>query len=208
MMLIAFFNRAPSQLKILDLGMGWGQWARMAKAFGCEVYGVELCPRKAGYASSHGIRVISLDQIKDHLFDLINFDQFLEHVSDPAGSLSSARDSLKPGGVIKVSTPDGGDIKRRLEVLDWSAPRESRNSLNAVAPLEHINCFNSKSLQRMAMIAGLEPMRMPLSLQYRYRTDLRSIKFFLKSAIYPFYLNFFKKGTYLFFKIDPRERRN
>jgi len=42
MMLIAYFNVDPEKLYFLDAGMGWGSWCLMAKAFGVNIYGIEL----------------------------------------------------------------------------------------------------------------------------------------------------------------------
>ena len=57
--------------------------------------------------------------------------------------------------------------------MNWEAPKGSRNSLNPVAPLEHVNCFRATSLTRMASIAGLREIRMPLTLQYGYMARWR-----------------------------------
>jgi len=42
MQIIAYTGKQPSSLCFFDFGMGWGKWALMAKAFGCDVYGAEL----------------------------------------------------------------------------------------------------------------------------------------------------------------------
>ena len=55
--------------------------------------------------------------------------------------------------------------------MDWKAPKNSRNSLNPVAPLEHINCFRRKSLIKMAAIAGMEEVVIPMSIQYAYTSN-------------------------------------
>ena len=33
---IRHFGRKPGDLKVLDLGMGWGRWCMFANAFGCD----------------------------------------------------------------------------------------------------------------------------------------------------------------------------
>ena len=50
-----FLAKAPwrqRRLRFLDYGMGWGNWAAMAQAFGVDVFGVELSPVKAAFAES------------------------------------------------------------------------------------------------------------------------------------------------------------
>ncbi len=155
MMLIAFFETVPSKLKFFDFGMGWGNWCRMAKAFGCETYGTELSETRIRQASSYGIKVITWDEIPKYSFDFINADQVFEHIPSPLDTVEYLKESLSRRGIMKISVPNGTGMKGRLQMNDWTAPRGSRRSLNAVSPLEHINCFHSRSIKMMADIAGL-----------------------------------------------------
>ncbi len=200
MVLIAYLKLMPSQLKFLDFGMGWGGWATMAMAFGCESYGIELSRSRQEYAKSHGITVISWNEIPDYRFDVINTEEILEHIHEPLETLSYLKNSLKPEGIIKISVPDGHNIKRRLSILDWTAPKYSRNSLNLVSPLEHINCFNRSSLIRMTDLAGLEIVNVPLMIQYAYTTNWRLFKPALKNILYPLYRSVLKRGTHIFLR--------
>lgn len=200
MMIIAYFNRRPSQLKFFDFGMGWGKWCRMAKAFGCDAYGTELSESRIEYAKSQAVKVIALDEIPEYSFDFINMEQILEHIPEPLETLCYLKKSLKPEGLLKISVPNGGDIKRGLKILDWTAPKGSKNSLNPVSALEHINCFNHSSIIKMTDLAGLELMKIPLSIQYVYSTNWKPIKRMVKNILGPLYRNLFKKSTYLFFR--------
>lgn len=155
---IRYFNRPPSQLTFLDFGMGWGHWCRMAQAFGCKVYGVELSEARIEYARQTGVRIINFEEISSLQFDFINTEQVFEHLSEPGGTLAYLRQSLAPDGILKISVPDGGDIQQRLNMGNWQAPKTSRYSLNPVAPLEHINCFNRASLLQLAREVSLEPI--------------------------------------------------
>jgi SAM-dependent methyltransferase len=200
MMVIAYFTVSPGKLKFFDYGMGWGQWAAMARAFGCEVYGFELSQKKCAGAQLQGIRMLSPADCGAHQFDLINANEVFEHIAEPRQALQVLAKSIKPQGLIKISVPDGGDIARRLKAGRWQAPKCSPWSLNAVSPLEHINCFTRHSLVRMADTAGLEPVTMPLSVQYRAATNWRLFKPSLKNLLKPLHQNFVKRGTYLFFR--------
>ena len=107
----------------------------MAKAFVCDSYGTELSETRIKYAKSHGIKVITWDEIPNHSFDLINAERVFEHISEPLESLFHLKKSLKSGGLIKISVANGGNIKRGLRIADWTAPKGSRNSVNPVSPL-------------------------------------------------------------------------
>ena len=159
--IVRLFDRAPMELAFLDFSMGWGHWCRIAQSFGCAVHGTEFSPSRIEYARSTGVRVISYAEIASHRYDFINTEQVFEHLPEIRASLAYLKGSLKPGGLLKISVPDGADIKRRLKVWDWRALKNSPDSLNPVAPLEHINCFHHAALVRLAAGAGLVPYAGP-----------------------------------------------
>ncbi|MGH3114027.1 MAG: hypothetical protein ACRDOP_11250, partial [Gaiellaceae bacterium] len=72
------------------------------------------------------------------------------------------RGALRPGGLLRICVPNGTDIRDRLRRGRWDdANRGSADSLMAVAPLEHVNCFNYRSLSGMARQAGLRETWFP-----------------------------------------------
>ena len=195
--IILYFKIHVSRISVLDFGMGWGKWCYMAKAFGCNVYGAELSEAKIEYGQKNGINVITWDEIPEYKFDFINTEQVFEHIQNPLDTLRYLRDSLKPGGLIKISVPNGKNIKKKLKIGDWMALKGSKKSLSAVSPLEHINCYTRTSVIKMAELAGLVRVRLPLSLQIASAMPWNSPKGILKNICIPVYRNFF--GTYLFF---------
>jgi len=200
MQIISFFNAAPSSLKLFDFGMGWGKWALMAKAFGCESYGTELSEKRIEHARANGIRVIPSNEISDYRFDFINTEQVFEHIPEPLKTLRILKTALKNGGILKISVPTVNDIDRRLKIMDWKAVKGSINSLNPVAPLEHINCFRRSSLLKMASEAQMEEVCLPLANQYAYTTDWRGLKKIAKNVLLPIYRNVLKKQNYIFLR--------
>lgn len=200
MMLIAYFKTMPSQMRFLDFGMGWGGWCMMATAFGCDCYGTELSETRIEHAKSQGVHVLKWEEVTGYRFDVINTEQVLEHIPEPLETLCYLRGAVKPQGLIKVSVPDGGDIKKRLKICDWTAPKGSKKSLNAVSPLEHINCFTRRAITRMADIAGFEMVEIPFSIQIAYSTNWRFLKPALKNILRPLYRSVFPRGTYVFLR--------
>jgi len=202
---VKHFGLKPGQLEFLDFGMGWGDWCRMAQAYGCSVFGTELSQSRINNAKTFGILAIGWDEIAEHRFDFINTEQVFEHISDPLGTLGYLGQSLKPNGVIKISVPNGWDIKRRLAIMDWTASKGSKNSLNPVAPLEHINCFTRDSLVKMAQIAGFAPVQ--VSVQVKPSRDLLYLT--IKDIVRPYYdqlvrIVFGRKPTSVFFQRQTR----
>lgn len=153
--IVRLLQQPPMALKFLDFSMGWGHWCRIAQSFGCTVHGTEFSEARQAYARSQGVEVIDYEEIAANRYDFINTEQVFEHLPEIRQTLAYLASSLKPQGLLKISVPNGWDIKRRLAYWDWRAAKGSQNSLNPVAPLEHINCFNHASLVTLAQQAGL-----------------------------------------------------
>jgi SAM-dependent methyltransferase len=148
-------GRPPSQVSVLDFGMGWGRWPRVAAAFGCRAAGVEVDDTAAAFAGAHGVEVFALEELPERSFDFVNCEQVFEHLVDPRSSLAALSRSLAPDGWLKLGVPDGRRVRRLIRNPDWAAPKGTRRSLNAVAPLEHLNCFTVRSLDLLAERSGL-----------------------------------------------------
>jgi SAM-dependent methyltransferase len=136
--------------------MGWGNWARMCSAFGIESYGIEISSERIANAMKYGIPNLELDKLAENQFDYINTDQVFEHLDNPKDVINQLSKALKIGGILRISVPDGNNVKNVTEKMDWLAPKLSKDSLNIVAPLEHINCFTTESLLILANQAGLK----------------------------------------------------
>lgn len=156
---VRLLNRPPMELTFLDYSMGWGHWARIAKSFDITVHGTEFSSSRIEHARAHGVHVIEYGEIASKRYDFINTEQVFEHLPDPHGTLSYLKGSLKPGGIIKISVPNGWDIKAQISGLAGRADKGwHSDSLNAAAPLEHINCFTHRSLLQFAAELGLKPL--------------------------------------------------
>jgi 2-polyprenyl-3-methyl-5-hydroxy-6-metoxy-1,4-benzoquinol methylase len=199
---IAFLNKSPGDIKILDFGMGWGRWALMAKAFGCDVYGIELSQHRLDFAQTNGIKALNweaLDRAQVQ-FDFINTDQVFEHLAQPFDVLIQLSKVLKPNGTIKICVPNSFGIKYRLQQMDWSASKGSIKSLNPVAPWEHINCFHRKSMLKLAERARLQEVKAPLSIQYQYTNVWNNPKQSLRNILMPIYRNVLGLQNYYLFQ--------
>ncbi|WP_242133237.1 class I SAM-dependent methyltransferase [Aestuariivivens marinum] len=191
--IISYFNTVPSKLKFLDFGMGWGRWCLMAKAFGCNVYGLELSESRANYAKKNGINILDIDDLKVHKFDFINTDQVFEHIPKPLDLLKELSQYLKPNGVIRVCVPDGNNADKVIQVMDWKAKKGMQNSLNIVAPLEHINCYSTRTIIHLAKLCNLKLVNIPLKRHY-YKSKRHFVKTLIKKK-----LNKQAKSTNLYF---------
>jgi hypothetical protein len=158
--MLKYFARHPSSVHVLDYGMGWGSWLQMAQAYGCRVSGAELSVVRAESALP-GVEVLPTDGLPTEVFDFINTEQVFEHLVDPFETGTRLVGALRPGGLLRISVPNGQRIRSLLEAPDWFAPKRSPCSLNPVAPLEHLNCFTHDALTRFGHQLGLRLFRYP-----------------------------------------------
>jgi SAM-dependent methyltransferase len=168
MSIIDFLGKDPSDLRMLDFGMGWGFWCRIASAFGCDVYGLEVSSSRLSYAEIAGVKILGPKELHSLDFDFINTEQVFEHLSQPLETALVLSGALRNGGILKISVPNGMRVKRRLRHPDWTARKGTRRSMNDVFPFEHINCFTHQSLRHLGARVGLSPIRIPARLRYRY----------------------------------------
>ncbi|MDJ0777247.1 MAG: class I SAM-dependent methyltransferase [Gammaproteobacteria bacterium] len=158
--LLKLFPGRPGATRVLDFGMGWGYWARMAAAHGLDVSGFELSPTRRAHAESLGVRVIDRLPEPGDRYDFIFANQVFEHLAEPGRTLRALVERLAPAGVLQIRVPDGRGIGARVAASGWSP------DMGAVHPLEHINCFDRRALLAFAAGAGLHAFDPPPRLNW------------------------------------------
>lgn len=139
----------PENVRVLDIGCGFGQTLGYHQARGCEVYGVEADENIRRIADKYGFKVhvglFDPNQYEPDFFDYVTLDQVIEHVTDPIETLKGIARILKPGGMAIVSTPNANG---------WGAQLFGRFWINWHAPY-HLQHFSVKSMSIAAEKAGL-----------------------------------------------------
>lgn len=101
--------------KVLDIGCGGGILAESMAVRGAKVTGIDLGEAVLNVAKLHGLEsgvhveyellsAETLAQTKPHAFDVITCMEMLEHVPDPASTVSACAALVKPGGYVFFST--------------------------------------------------------------------------------------------------------
>jgi len=163
--LVRHLGLPPSQIETLDFGLGWGEWGRMALGYGCRVDGIELSSERKAHAWSIGIPIVELRALARDHYHFIRAEQVFEHLVDPADMLRQLKTALRPGGLINLSVPDARRALKQLTSAK-SITALAQVDLMALAPLEHINSFEHRSLVALAAACGLRLVRPSLRLQY------------------------------------------
>jgi SAM-dependent methyltransferase len=133
----------------LDVGCGAGEFVRRLQARGWAAKGIDV--------SAHAVlqgRTAGLDLIQGQFaafkfrnsFDLISFNQSLEHMADPAIQVEEARLALRPGGILFVNVPNFSGSVARIFREYW---------FNLDVP-RHLTHFTPRTLSRLIRAHGFE----------------------------------------------------
>jgi predicted SAM-dependent methyltransferase len=141
-------NRSGS-ISVLDYGMGWGHWARIAAAYGYDVTGVELSDRRLQMAQNMGLKTETTTHVlPDGSFHVIRAEQSLEHVPGFDVLWAEWQRLLSADGILMIGVPDGTGSAKILGSKSWHSKK------GPTQPLEHVNTFTHKTLKRLAKKFG------------------------------------------------------
>lgn len=110
--------------RILDLGCGDGTVLRalaprVERAVGIDI-SLECIKEAEGRNTSPRVSFLhtSLEEfVSADRFDLVLMYEILEHLYDPSRALEKVRSLLKPDGLLMISTPNFGNLARRLKKI-------------------------------------------------------------------------------------------
>lgn len=144
------YTYVPRNVKILDIGCGFGETLAYHQGRGCDPYGSEVDKNVACVAEKFGfnIRIGPYDpkNYEKNFFDYITLDQVIEHVSDPIELLMGIHENLKEGGIAIISCPN---------VHGWGAKWYKERWLHWHVPY-HLHFFSKKSMNLAAKKANLQ----------------------------------------------------
>lgn len=149
-------------LKILDLGCGNGAFSNKLGSLGYEVIAVDVSDDGIKIAEKEKAQNVSFhcksfydDNFKDIVganFDVVLSTEVIEHLFWPKLLFKTARDVLKPGGLILISTPYHGYFKNLILSLinGWD------NHFDVQWDGGHIKFFSKKTLIHMMKQSGFK----------------------------------------------------
>jgi SAM-dependent methyltransferase len=160
-------GKHPTEIRMLDFGMGHGRWARVARAMGATVFATEIGEDKKRLARSIGVEVIEDAAIDRMRFDLVHTEQVMEHLVHPGRDFARLAQAVEPGGLFKVAVPFRGRLDTLLPakgppLVALFAAGGARavpgdvEAFGAIQPLEHLNAYGPKTIAWIAAETGLE----------------------------------------------------
>lgn len=146
--------------KIIDVGCGNGAFASVVKEKNtAEVWGIELMEEEARVAETvlHKVFIGPCEEfiqdLPESYFDVIYFNDVLEHLSDPYTVLELLKSKLAKDGVIISSIPNIRFYRTFSKVVfgkDWKYEEFG------IMDKTHLRFFTNKSIKRMYEDLGYE----------------------------------------------------
>jgi len=145
--------------RILDVGChtgGFGEYLKSQRQI--DVWGVEPNKEAAEKAGEFLDNVINQPfdnsaDIPNDYFDIIIFNDVLEHLTDPWSALVLAKNKLTKNGLVIVSLPNILEINNLLHIL---IDRDFQYEPCGIRDKTHLRFFTKKSAKRMFVECGYE----------------------------------------------------
>lgn len=163
-LLAALKTMDPPGPNFLDVGSGPGFLLSHAKTMGFQPQGIEPDANTVAAARSRGAEVrhgFFPDVLApDERFDVIVFNDVLEHIPDLAAALAACAVHLKPGGVLTLNCPDRrGFFFRTAAVLDRLGIHGPYDRLwQRGLPSPHVWYLTTENLAQAAAAHGFVPI--------------------------------------------------
>jgi SAM-dependent methyltransferase len=149
---------------VIDLGCGDGSWldevgSRYRTAFGLDINRQPIDEREIGPAGWQFIEA-DLDArlpFDDGVADGIHANQVIEHIHEPVRFLTEAHRTLRPGGLLVVTTPNVRAVRHILRlILQGRGPMTSAHEPGSSSAWDdgHLHYFTPGDLVRIARAAG------------------------------------------------------
>lgn len=149
-----------SEVKILDIGCGWGGLLKVLQQEGYpQAEGFDLSQEQVDTALSLGVRNVTVNTIEDFFanapdasYDVILLFDVLEHFPSEAGVtlMKHIQQALKPGGKVILQVPNGASLI----------------SVNYYSDVTHYKAFTPTSLNQVAKMAGFSHTECTEALPY------------------------------------------
>ena len=149
----------PQSIKTaLDIGCGAGNFGQTLKnIYNCEVWGIEPNEEAAFEAgkkinrSINNIFSANMPELEGKKFDIIFFNDVLEHLANPADALLNCKKILNKNGHIVASIPN---IRWYPVILSLLRYKDFKYELSGVMDKTHLRFFTEKSMRRLFEDAG------------------------------------------------------
>jgi len=139
------------ETRFLDVGCNYGFTVAAALELGLEAHGIDIdgaaITASKNMFGEKNYTTISVENYaaQDHKADMIYTSEVIEHVPDPDSFIKAIAQILDKGGILYLTTPDGGHFTLPKDFTKWAA----------VMPPEHIVYFTRRGIRHLLEKHGL-----------------------------------------------------
>jgi 2-polyprenyl-3-methyl-5-hydroxy-6-metoxy-1,4-benzoquinol methylase len=142
------YRWVPRNVRILDIGCGFGETLGYHKERGCEVFGVETDENVQLVADKFSCKfnsgLFNHSHYAADYFDYVTLDQVFEHFVQPIESMIAVAKILKKNGVAVICTPNSEGWGRKIFGKTW---------INWHTPY-HLHLFSAESMKQLTEMTG------------------------------------------------------
>lgn len=157
---------------VMDVGCGSGHLMQLLEEKGMKVEGMEINPVLVNALKDKykiHLALIGDKRLKNNAYNLVTFNQVLEHVEDPEDFLRGVNKITKKEGYIIFASP----------YLYGFIPNIIRSFWYGMSKGQHLNFFSKKSLKILLEKTGFELVEFkPLCVDYAHPKFPRVVNFF------------------------------
>lgn len=149
----------PAATRLVDIGCNTGGFGEALKSLrNVEVWGVEPDAGAAELASKVLDKVLTepftaTTAVPDGAFDVVVFNDVLEHLVDPWGALHLAKKKLRPGGCVLASLPN---FLHKENLQHLLIDRDFQYLETGIRDRTHLRFFTARSAKRLFDDCGYE----------------------------------------------------
>lgn len=156
-------HAAPGARRLLDVGSAHG-WFLEAAAPHFDVLGIEPDAAVGGKAAARGLPVrpgYFPDALApDETFDVIVFNDVIEHIPDIRGAIAACHARLNPGGILVLNLPNSRGFFYRLSkwLTRAGLPGPFERMWQKSLPSPHLHYFDPANLKALLEKSGFAPV--------------------------------------------------
>lgn len=138
---------------IMEVGCGDGSFGKLLKEHTrAEVWGIEYVTKEAIKAKEVLDKAMAgpieeiIHDLPDAYFDVVYFNDVLEHLRDPFKILEIFKEKIQPGGIVISSIPN---IRYHNALIPLLVKKDFKYQEYGVMDFTHLRFFTRKSIRRM-----------------------------------------------------------
>lgn len=164
-------KHAPGNV-FLDVGCNYGFTVKAALDLGLNAKGIDIDDTAVSESKkTFGSEYYETISVQDYAArggqaDIVYTAEVIEHVPDPDSFVAAIAQILTPGGILYLTTPDGGHWSLPSNFAEWGM----------VMPPEHITYFTRKGMKILLEKHGLEVVKFTFTLKPGMRLIARKVK--------------------------------